>query len=78
MESEAVVDSTMQQKDVTYPLDTKQYRKIILRLLIRTGASAAALPQGGSRACVMAQRLRKGSRKRKAARRGQRPKIFGH
>ena len=26
---EVVVDSTVQEKNVTYPLDTKQYRKII-------------------------------------------------
>jgi IS5 family transposase len=30
-ESEVVVDSTVQEKNVTYPLDTKQYRKIIIR-----------------------------------------------
>ena len=30
-ESEVVVDSTVQEKKVTYPLDTKQYRKIIIR-----------------------------------------------
>ena len=28
---EVVVDSTVQEKNVTYPLDTKQYRKIIIR-----------------------------------------------
>jgi hypothetical protein len=26
-----VVDSTVQEKNVSYPLDTKQYRKIIIR-----------------------------------------------
>ena len=30
-ESEVVVDSTVQEKNVTYPLDTKQYRKITMR-----------------------------------------------
>ena len=30
-ESEVVVDSTVQEKNVTYPVDTKQYRKIIIR-----------------------------------------------
>jgi len=28
---EVVVDSTVQEKNVTYPLDAKQYRKIIIR-----------------------------------------------
>ena len=28
---EVVVDSTVQEKNVTYPLDTKQYREIIIR-----------------------------------------------
>ena len=30
-ENEVVVDSTVQEKNVTYPVDTKQYRKIIRR-----------------------------------------------
>ena len=30
-EREVVVDSTVQEKNVTYPVDTKQYRKIIMR-----------------------------------------------
>ena len=30
-ESEVIVDSTVQEKNVSYPLDTKQYRKIIMR-----------------------------------------------
>lgn len=29
MESEVVVDTTVQEKNITYPTDTKQYRKII-------------------------------------------------
>lgn len=72
---EVVVDSTVQEKNVTYPLDTKQYRKIIIRCWKladrKRGASAAGLRKE-VRACVMAQRLRKDRRKRKAARRGQR------
>ena len=30
-EREVVVESTVQEKNVTYPVDTKQYRKIIMR-----------------------------------------------
>jgi IS5 family transposase len=68
MESKVVVDRTVQEKNVTYRLNTKQYRKIIIRcwkLADRNGgASAASLPRE-IRACVMAQRFRKDRRKRR-------------
>ena len=70
MESEVVVDSTVQEKNVTYPLDTKQYRKIIIRcwkLADRNGVRLRRRYRKEVRACVMAQRLRKDRRKRKAA-----------
>jgi len=74
-ESEVVVDSTVQEKNVTYPLDTKQYRKIIIRCWKLADKNAVRLRRRYRkevRACVMAQRLRKDPRKRKAARRGHR------
>ena len=74
-ESEVVVDSTVQEKNVTYPLDTKQYRKIIIRCWKLADKNAVPLRRRYRkevRACVMAQRLRKDPRKRKAARRGHR------
>jgi IS5 family transposase len=74
-ESEVVVDSTVQEKNVTYPLDTKQYRKIIMRcwkLDDKSGVRLRRRYRKEVRACIMAQRLRKDPRKRKAARRGHR------
>jgi IS5 family transposase len=74
-ESEVVVDSTVQEKNVTYPLDTKQYRKIIMRcwrLADRNGVRLRRRYRKEVRACMMAQRWRKDPRKRKAARRGHR------
>jgi len=70
-ESEVVVDS----KNMTYPLDTKQYRKIIIRcwrLADRDRVRPRRRYRKEVRACVMAQRLRKDRRKRKAARRRHR------
>lgn len=74
-ETEVVIDSTVQEKNVSYPLDTKQYRKIIIRCWKLADRSAVRLRRRYRkevRACIMAQRLRKDPRKRKAARRGHR------
>ena len=74
-ESEVIVDSTVQEKNVSYPLDTKQYRKIIIRCWKLADRSAVRLRRRYRkevRACIMAQRLRKDPRRRKAARRGHR------
>ena len=69
-ESEVVVDSTVQEKNVTYPLDTKQYRKIIIRCWKLADKNAVPLRRRYRkevRACVMAQRLRKDPRKRQGS-----------
>src|SRR5258705_10825369 len=61
-ESEVVVDSTGQEKNVTYPLDTKQYRKIIIRCWKLVDKNAVSLRQRErmeDRACVLAQRISK-------------------
>jgi transposase, IS5 family len=74
-ENEVVVDSTVQEKNVTYPVDTKQYRKIIMRcwkLADRSRVRLRRRYRKEVRACIMAQRLRKDPRRRKAARRGHR------
>jgi IS5 family transposase len=74
-ENEVVVDSTVQEKNVTYPVDTKQYRKIIMRcwkLADKSGIRLRRRYRKEVRACIMAQRLRKDPRRRKAARRGHR------
>jgi IS5 family transposase len=74
-ENEVVVDSTVQEKNVTYPVDTKQYRKIIRRCWKLADQSRVRLRRRYRkevRACIMAQRLRKDPRRRKAARRGHR------
>ncbi|HEY5812300.1 MAG TPA: hypothetical protein VIT23_06580 [Terrimicrobiaceae bacterium] len=65
-ESEVVVDSTVQEKNVTYPLDTKQYRKIIMRcwkLADKSGVRLRRRYHKEVRACIMAQRLRKDPRR---------------
>jgi IS5 family transposase len=77
-----VADSTVQEKNVTYPVDTKQYRKIIRRcwkLVDNSGVGLRRRYRKEVRACIMAQRLRKDPRRRKAARRGHRrlPTIGG-
>ena len=67
-ESEVVIDSTVQEKNVTYPLDTKQYRKIIIRcwkLADRSGGRLRRRYRKEVRACIMAQRLRKDPRRRR-------------
>jgi IS5 family transposase len=67
-------DSTVQEKNVTYPLDTKQYRKIIIGCWKLADKSGVRLRRYRKevRACIVAQRLRKDPRRRKAARRGHR------
>ena len=60
-ENEVVVDSTVQEKNVTYPVDTKQYRKIIMRcwkLADKSGVRLRRRYRKEVRACLMAQRLR--------------------
>lgn len=74
-EAEVVIDSTAQEKNITYPIDTKQYRKIIARcwkLADRQGIRLRRRYRKEVRVCLFAQRWRKDPRKRKAARRGQR------
>jgi IS5 family transposase len=74
-EQEVVVDSTVQEKNITHPTDTKQYRKIIARcwkLADAQGVSLRRRYRKEVKQCLMAQRWRKDPRQRKAARRGQR------
>jgi IS5 family transposase len=74
-EPEVVVDSTVQEKNITYPTDTKQYRKIIARcwkLADVQGVSLRRRYRKDVRHCLMSQRWRKDPRQRKAARKGQR------
>ena len=74
-EAELVVDSTVQEKNITYPTDTKQYRKIIARcwkLADAQGVSLRRRYRKDVRHCLMSQRWRKDPRQRKAARKGQR------
>lgn len=74
-EAEIVVDSTVQEKNITHPTDTKQYRKIIARCWKLADAQGVALRRRYRkevRQCLMSQRWRKDLRHRKAARKGQR------
>ena len=74
-EAEVVVDSTVQEKNITHPTDTKAYRKIIARCWKLADAQGVALRRRYRkevRHCLMAQRWRKDPRARKAARKGQR------
>ncbi len=74
-EAEVVIDSTAQEKNITYPVDTKQYRKIIVRcwkLADKEGVSLRRRYRKEVRHCLLAQRWRKDPRQRKRARRGQR------
>jgi IS5 family transposase len=62
-ESEVVVDSTVQEKNVTYPLDTKQYRKIIIRcwkLADKSGVRLRRRYRKEVRACIMASTFAEG------------------
>jgi transposase, IS5 family len=74
-ESEIVVDSTVQEKNITYPTDTKQYRKIILqcwKLSNRVGIRLRRRYSKEVRKHLISQRFRKNPKKRKIAHRGQR------
>jgi hypothetical protein len=74
-ETEVVIDTTAQEKNITYPTDTKLYRKIIGRCWKMADRNAVKLRRRYGkevRRCLMAQRWRKDPRKRKTARKGQR------
>lgn len=74
-EKEVVIDSTVQEKNVTWPTDTKLYRKIIGRCWKLADTQGVRLRRRYSkevRSSLMAQRWHKDPRKRKAARKGQR------
>jgi len=74
-EPTVVVDSTVQEKNVKWPTDTKLYHKIIRRCWKLADAHGVPLRRRYReevRARLMAQRWRKDPRKRKAAHKGQR------
>lgn len=74
-ETEIVVDSTVQEKNITYPIDTKQYRKIILqcwKLSNEYGVRFRRRYSKEVRKHLIVQRYRKDHKRRKAAHRGQR------
>jgi IS5 family transposase len=74
-EAEVIIDSTVQEKNITYPTDTKQYRKIILRCWKLSKEGGIRFRRRYSkevRKHLIAQRLRKSAKKRKLADRSQR------
>ena len=74
-EAEVVVDTTVQEKNITHPTDTKLAHKIIRRcwkLADRNGVKLRRRYRKAVRQCVMAQRWRKDPGKRKAAHRALR------
>jgi IS5 family transposase len=74
-ETEVVVDTTVQEKNVTHPTDTKLAHKIIRRcwkLADRNGVKLRRRYRKAVRQGVMAQRWRKDPKKRKAAHRALR------
>jgi transposase, IS5 family len=74
-ESEVVVDTTVQEKNITYPTDTKLAHKIIHRcwkLADRNGVKLRRRYRKAVRHGVMAQRWRRDPKKRKAAHRALR------
>jgi len=74
-EKEVVIDSTVQEKNVTYPTDTKLHRKIIVRcwkVADRHGVKLRRRYGKEVRKCVLAQRGRRQARTRKAALRAAR------
>lgn len=74
-EPEVVVDTTVQEKNITYPTDTKLTHKIIRRcwkLADRNGVKLRRRYRKAVRHAVMAQRWRRDRRKRKAAHRALR------
>jgi len=74
-EKEVVVDTTVQEKNITYPTDTKLSRKIIQRCwrqADRHGIQLRRRYRKEVRRCVMAQRWRRDPRKRRMAHRAAR------
>jgi len=74
-EAEVVVDTTVQEKNITHPTDTKLAHKIIRRcwkLADRNGVKLRRRYRKAVRHCVMAQRWRRDPKKRKAAHRALR------
>jgi transposase, IS5 family len=74
-EPEVVVDTTVQEKNLTYPTDSKLAHKIIRRcwkLADRHGVKLRRRYRKAVRYCVRAQRWRKDRRKRKLAHRALR------
>lgn len=74
-EKEIVVDSTVQEKNITHPVDTKQYRKIIQacwKLADDHGVKIRRRFGKEVRKCVMVQRFGREPRQKRLARRGQR------
>jgi IS5 family transposase len=74
-EREVVVDTTVQEKNITHPTDTKLAHKIIRRcwkLADGNGVKLRRRYRKAVRHCVMAQRWRRDPKKRKASRRALR------
>lgn len=74
-ETEVVVDTTVQEKNITHPTDRKLAHKIIRRcwkLADRNGVKLRRRYRKAVRQCVMAQRWRKDPKKRKTAQRALR------
>ena len=74
-EPEVVVDTTVQEKNITYPTDSKLAHKIIRRcwkLADRHGVKLRRRYRKAARYCVRAQRWRRDRRKRKLAHRALR------
>jgi IS5 family transposase len=74
-EAEVVVDTTVQEKNITHPTDTKLAHKIIRRcwkLADGNGVKLRRRYRKAVRQCIMAQRWRKDPKKRKAAQRAVR------
>ena len=74
-EAEVVVDTTVQEKNITHPTDTKLAHKIIRRcwkLADQNGIKLRRRYRKAVRQCVLAQRWRKDPRKRKTAQRALR------
>jgi IS5 family transposase len=74
-EPEVVVDTTVQEKNITHPTDTKLAHKIIRRcwkLADRNGVKLRRRYRKAVRQCLMAQRWRRDPKRRKAAQRALR------
>lgn len=75
LESQVVVDSTVQEKKAMFPTDSKLYRKVIQRCWRLADAEGVQLRRRYGkevRQCVMAQRWTRDREKIKQARKGQR------